>query len=241
MFSEQLEKATGPLRIPFTNDYLFRAMLQRNNHALVSMLCSLMQIGMDTVFSAEITNPIILGDHAEDKDIIPDIRIVFNDHTFLNLKIRITSRYDQVRRSLYFLSGNGIVLDLAGTVPATTEDRLFHTDKWAKLFTATTWEEVRMLAKDNTGISEAASAVMELCEDEGIRRQCERREASDRQEGTFRNVYREKLVRVDFLPHSTACTRSISVEPVCRSGTPQVMTTRSPLSSFPRFFASAIA
>lgn len=35
-----LESATGPVTIPMYNDYLFRALLQRNNRVLKGMICS---------------------------------------------------------------------------------------------------------------------------------------------------------------------------------------------------------
>jgi len=39
-----LDSATGPVTIPMTNDYLFRALLQRNNNVLKGLLCSLLQM-----------------------------------------------------------------------------------------------------------------------------------------------------------------------------------------------------
>ncbi len=39
-----LEDATGPVTIRLTNDYLFRALLQRNNKALKGLVCSLLHL-----------------------------------------------------------------------------------------------------------------------------------------------------------------------------------------------------
>jgi predicted transposase/invertase (TIGR01784 family) len=47
---------------------------------------------------------------------------------------------------------------------------------WAKLFTATTWEEIKMLTEKNNGITEAASYMRQLSEEEKIQLQCEARE-----------------------------------------------------------------
>lgn len=56
--------ATGPLAIPMTNDYLFRALLQRNNHVLKGLICSLLHLSPKQIHSAVITNPIILGNQS---------------------------------------------------------------------------------------------------------------------------------------------------------------------------------
>ncbi len=53
--------ATGPLTIPMTNDYLFRALLQRNNRILKGLVCSLLHLSPQEVTSAVINNPIVLG------------------------------------------------------------------------------------------------------------------------------------------------------------------------------------
>ena len=54
--------ATGPLAIPLTNDYLFRALLQRNNYVLKGLICSLLHRSPQEVSSVVINNPIILGE-----------------------------------------------------------------------------------------------------------------------------------------------------------------------------------
>ena len=51
----------GPVTIPMTNDYLFRALLQRNNKVLKALICSLLHLKISDVESVTITNPIELG------------------------------------------------------------------------------------------------------------------------------------------------------------------------------------
>lgn len=68
------------------------------------------------------------------------------------------------------------VLDLSRIDIATEEDKLYQIDHWAFLFKSTTWEEIKMLAKDNAYIADAASTVYKLSQDEMIRLQCEARE-----------------------------------------------------------------
>ena len=68
------------------------------------------------------------------------------------------------------------VLNLNRIDLATEEDRHYRIDHWASLFKSATWEEIKMLAKENDYIKEAASAVYRLSKEEMIRLQCEARE-----------------------------------------------------------------
>ena len=74
------------------------------------------------------------------------------------------------------------VLDLTQIKLATEEDRRYRIQKWARLFKATTWEEIKMLAKKDEEIESAAQAVYELTADEKIRLQCEAMEDYYKQE-----------------------------------------------------------
>lgn len=65
--SSVLEYAKGPVTIPLTNDYLFRALLQKNNHVLKGLICSLLHLSPGDVSSVEVTNPIELGTSIDDK------------------------------------------------------------------------------------------------------------------------------------------------------------------------------
>ena len=81
------------------------------------------------------------------------------------------------------------VLDLTQIDLATDEDKEYHIDQWAALFKATTWEEIKMLAQNNSAIKEAVRTVYQLTLDEKIRQQCEA--IDDFYKGTYA---REKLL-----------------------------------------------
>ncbi len=68
------------------------------------------------------------------------------------------------------------VVDLTQIDNANEEDRLRGIDYWARLFKATTWEEVKMLASNNSFLTEAAETVYQLSAEDKIRLQCEARE-----------------------------------------------------------------
>ena len=54
------------------------------------------------------------------------------------------------------------VVELNQTELATKTDKVYNLDKWAKLFTATTWEEVKMIANDNEYLESLAEAMHKL-------------------------------------------------------------------------------
>jgi predicted RNase H-like nuclease (RuvC/YqgF family) len=74
------------------------------------------------------------------------------------------------------------VVDLKHIDLATTEDKQKHRDLWASFFKANSWEELIMLAKQDSNIKKAATAVYTLTQDEIFRQQCEAREDFLRQQ-----------------------------------------------------------
>ena len=59
--TDVLDAATGPATIRMTNNYLFRALLQRNNRVLKSLIRPLLHLVPEEIISVEITNSIELG------------------------------------------------------------------------------------------------------------------------------------------------------------------------------------
>ena len=83
---------------------------------------------------------------------------------------------DAKRHRLYTDKFNIGVVDLTEISLATKEDKAYNIDKWAELFKAQTWEEIKMIAKKDEAISEAAYTIYKISEDERIRQECEARE-----------------------------------------------------------------
>ena len=77
------------------------------------------------------------------------------------------------------------VVDLTKVELATEEDRAFRIDYWAKIFKAKTWEDLKMLVKDNEYLEEAANSLYVANADEIVRQQCRAREDAERRERTL--------------------------------------------------------
>lgn len=68
------------------------------------------------------------------------------------------------------------VVNLKQIDSATDEDRANRIDYWARLFTATTWEKIKMLAQNNDFIASASQSLYESNADEITREKCRARE-----------------------------------------------------------------
>lgn len=229
------EMATGNIDYQFTNDYMFRAVLQKYQKVLKALICSVLHLAPESIRSIEITNPIELGQHIEDKDFILDIHVSLNDDTNINLEMQVRQQVDWEERSLSYLcrtfdqltSGERYinakaaihigfldftpfpdnpefyatykllniknhrlysdkftlsVIDLTQIDLATEEDIEYQIAYWARLFKATTWEELKMIAQENENLKEASEALYTLNSDEIIRQQCRAREDYHRME-----------------------------------------------------------
>ena len=103
-----------------------------------------------------------------DYDLFPDEKEFYSKYMLKNV---ITGTIYNSKFCLRVLSLNQIEL-------ATDDDKKWHIDEWARLFKATTWEELKMIAEKDKVYSEAANSIYAQNSDETVRMMCEaRREA----------------------------------------------------------------
>ena len=105
-FHQRLADATGPIDFPFTNDYIFRAALQKDAVILKGLICSMLRMQPDEIKSLIITNPITLGQHIDSKEFILDICLILNDETHIDLEMQVRNESDWSDRSLSYLCRN---------------------------------------------------------------------------------------------------------------------------------------
>ena len=222
------ETATGSIDYPFTNDYMFRAILQKDKQVLKALVSALLHLEKDSVKEVTITNPIELGAAISDKDFILDIRIDLDGEKLIDLEMQVTNQYNWPERSISYaarsfdhlnsgqdysevLTVHSIgflnytlfpeapeffatyelrnrksgklysskfsihVLDLTKIDLATKEDKKYGIDRWARLFMAKTWEELRMVAKNNPDLLQASNELYTINKDDLIRQQARAR------------------------------------------------------------------
>lgn len=64
------------------------------------------------------------------------------------------------------------VVNLTQIQLATEEDKAFQIDYWARLFKATTWEEIKMIADKNEYLTEASQTLYEMNADDMVQEKC---------------------------------------------------------------------
>lgn len=99
----ELYKLRGPIDIPLTNDYLFRALLQQNNQVLKAILCAILHLNPEQVKQVSVENPIELGKNYEEKDFILDIKALLDGNLITNLEMQVINEHNWQDRSLSYL------------------------------------------------------------------------------------------------------------------------------------------
>ena len=228
--SDGWKELSGELPVKMTNDYLFRALLQSDNDTLKALTASLLHVDQSEITSAEVTNPILLGESINDKMYIMDVKIELNKSTMLNLEMQVIREigwedrsllyicrmFDHLNRGSVYTETKPVIqiaicdftlfenypefyatyklvnirnkdsvytekfvisnVNLKRPDLATEEDKKYGLDKWCRLFKASTWEELKMIAAEDKTLNKAVSGVWQLTEEERIREQCRARE-----------------------------------------------------------------
>lgn len=79
------------------------------------------------------------------------------------------------------------VLQLNKEEYATTEDKAYRIDYWARLFKATTWEELKMLAQEQKILQSTVETIYRVNADDYVRAELDAREDALRVQRTFEN------------------------------------------------------
>ena len=122
------------------------------------------------------------------EDALPVYHIGFLDYTLFPEYPEFYATYKLLNvknYSLYSSKFSLSVVNLTQTELATEEDKTYRIDYWARLFKAKTWEELKMLAKENEYLNEAADSIYKANAEEIVRQQCLAREDAERRERTL--------------------------------------------------------
>ena len=96
-------QATGKIPYSLTNDYLFRALLQKNNRVLKHLICALLHLRPEEIDTVTIENPIVLGEALDNKTFILDVKVSLDNHAIINLEMQIVNYLNWPERSLSYL------------------------------------------------------------------------------------------------------------------------------------------
>ena len=123
---------------------------------------------------------------------LPAIHIGFLDFRLFDDHEEFYSTYQMLNVKDHYLFSDKLtlgVVDLTCIDLATKEDKAYRLDDWARLFKATTWEEIKMIAEDNKTMQEASQTLYELLADKAVQDKCRAREDYQR---TIRTYERDR-------------------------------------------------
>lgn len=129
----------------------------------------------------------------EYEEALPVIHIGFLDFTLHSSHPEFYATYQMLNIKNHLLYSDKFtlsVVNLKQIEQATEEDKAFKIDYWATMFKAKTWEELRVMAKDNEYLQEAAESLYVANADEIVREQCRAREDAERRERTLERAKR---------------------------------------------------
>ncbi|MBD5521832.1 MAG: Rpn family recombination-promoting nuclease/putative transposase [Lachnospiraceae bacterium] len=113
------------------------------------------------------------------QEIKPVIHIGFLDYTLFKEYPEFYATYKLINVNNNHIYSDKItlsVVNLARIDLATNDDKEYQIDKWASLFKATTWEDLKMIAANNIYLNEASQTIYHMNSDYWIRKACIERE-----------------------------------------------------------------
>jgi predicted transposase/invertase (TIGR01784 family) len=93
---------SGKIIYNMTNDYMFRAVLQKNEKVLRGLIGAILGIDPNKI-TVKIANPVVLGENIDNKDFILDIKVLVNEQLRLNLEMQVLLKPFWNDRSLSYL------------------------------------------------------------------------------------------------------------------------------------------
>ena len=131
------------------------------------------------------------GDYSEAK---PVIHIGFLNFALFPEYPEFYARYQMKNIVSHYLFSSKLmigVVDLNQIEMATDEDKRYGLDRWVALFKSKTWEELRMIAKENPELLETGKALYQYNNEETIRWQCWAREDYQQQMNSIERRLKE--------------------------------------------------
>ena len=119
-----------------------------------------------------------LNSGEEYKEVLPVHSIGFLNFTLFEDQPEFFATYELRNKKtghLYSSKFSIHVLDLTRIDLATAEDQNYEIDRWAKLFKADTWEELKMIAKNDPDLMQASDELYKVNKDDILRQQARAR------------------------------------------------------------------
>ena len=100
------QEATGPIDYRFTNDYIFKRLLEKNEDVLRELIRALLHLQEGDITHLLILNPIMPGDTILERGIVLDVNVEINHSSRIDLEMQVVNQQDWPERSLYYACRN---------------------------------------------------------------------------------------------------------------------------------------
>ena len=84
------------------NDYMFHAVLQKNEEVLRNLLATLLEMDEADIVDCHLENPIELGKEIEGKECILDVKLILNHANIINIELQVYKQTYWGERSLLY-------------------------------------------------------------------------------------------------------------------------------------------
>ena len=84
------------------NDYMFHAVLQKNEEVLRNLLATLLEMDEADIVDCHLENPIELGKEIEGKECILDVKLILNHAKIINIELQVYKQTYWGERSLLY-------------------------------------------------------------------------------------------------------------------------------------------
>ena len=98
---QSYKQTKGEIPFNMTNDYMFRVVNQKNQNVPKGISCAVLHLDPETVQSAEIQNPIVLGNTIDEKTFVLDINILLNNSAIINLEMQVINEHNWQERCCF--------------------------------------------------------------------------------------------------------------------------------------------
>ena len=160
-----------------TNNYAFQKIF-KNEEIVKGFLIALLHLKETDIEELEVTDPFVEGEVKEEKEGILDVKLILNGGKKINIEMQNTYQEDWAERSLlkddttgelYSSKFQFHVIELSKI--ATTKGKARKQDlyKWAKLISASTWEEIREESEGNHYMEKVRDEMIKMSRDESER------------------------------------------------------------------------
>ena len=160
-----------------TNNYAFQKIF-KNEEIVKGFLIALLHLKETDIEELEVTDPFVEGEVKEEKEGILDVKLILNGGKKINIEMQNTYQEDWAERSLlkddttgelYSSKFQFHVIELSKIRSTKGKARKQELYRWAKLISASTWEEVREESEGNHYMEKVRDEMIKMSRDESER------------------------------------------------------------------------